>query len=164
MADTKRLVIQKALTDLLKTIQPPAYENNLSVHVYRGRYYIGETEPLPMINIVESFNPDREPGEVGGFSARNQKDKWILLIQGWTEDDKKNPTDPAHLLMGEVKKCLAQIVDEGSVHFCLGGLVAGAVIEPGTVRPPDDTSPRAYFWLRLILEVTEKLIDPFDLD
>lgn len=169
MADSKRLQIQKKLTELLQTITPAnGYQFDLSGtgedrKVYRGRGVISDEEPLPMVNILESFNPDRDPFEVGGHERRHQTDSWVLQLQGWAADDKDNPTDPAHNLMADVKKCLARIITEDDPSFLLEGLVADAAIEPGTVRPPDENSSRAFFWLRIRLNVDENVGDPYDI-
>jgi hypothetical protein len=43
----------------------------------------------------------------------------------------------------------------------LGGAIDGLRIEPGTVRPPDETSARSYFYLRVVVDVAESLEDPY---
>jgi hypothetical protein len=94
----------------------------------------------------------------------------VLLLQGWVEDDEDNPTDPAHILMGDVKKALAKInkgphpirgIQEQHAAYQLGGLVTRIEIEPGTVRPPDELSAKAFFWLRAAAGFAEDLNDPF---
>ena len=164
MADSKRLTILKALTTLLESITiANGYQHTLTGRVLRGHAVIGD-RPLPLVSIIESFNPDREPDEAGGHQSRVQKDKWILLVQGWVDDDFDNPTDPAHLLLADVKKCLSRLINDDDAEYCLGGLIVNARIEPGVVRPPDENSAKAFFWLRLQLEVTERLDDPYSLD
>jgi hypothetical protein len=155
MADTKRLQILKALTTLLETTPGVAL-------VSRGRTTFGERDPLPRVTIVEALNPDREMQPAG--DRPQQKDGWVLLLLGHAPDDRDNPTDPAHNLMGEVKKVLARIADRTSGgDFMLGGRIVGVDIEPGTVRPPDELSMLAYFYLRVRLTVVERLFDPFSL-
>jgi hypothetical protein len=93
----------------------------------------------------------------------------VLLIQGWVEDDHENPTDPAHLLMADVKKRLALAMQTDLSHipnplYMLGGKVVGVYVEPGTVRPADENSVRAFFFLRIVLQVVEHLDDPYLLD
>lgn len=166
MADTKRLTIMKALTTELKKIDGTGgYALNLQDRVYRGRNRFGQDEAVPAVALLEALNPDRTPDVVGFSNAPKQKYDWIILIQGWAHDDKENPTDPADLLMGEVKKCLGKISDEnsGTTTFLLGGLIEEILMEPGTVRPPDETSEKAYFWMRVSLAVVEKISDPFDI-
>lgn len=43
----------------------------------------------------------------------------------------------------------------------MGGLVTDLRISHGVVRPPDEVSGKAYFWLRLTLVVVENLLDPY---
>jgi hypothetical protein len=31
----------------------------------------------------------------------------------------------------------------------------------GTVRPPDEVSAKAYFWLLIVLEIVEDVTDPY---
>jgi hypothetical protein len=170
VADSKRLVILKALTAHLQGITPAnGYQHDLSASVYRGRAVFSAETPLPCINIVEALNPDREPSRTSGRLC--QKDDWVLLVQGWTdaEDDGEAPTDPAHLLMADVKKRLGVLLKpdgpyNANADHLLGGLVEDILVEPGTVRAPDETSSRAYFYLRVVVGVTEYLDDPYRLD
>jgi len=166
MADTKRLAILKALSTHLMTEVSVAngYQHDLAGLVYRGRTTFGDRDPLPRVMIVEALNPDREMDPAGRDRAV-QKDGWILLLLGHAQDDRDNPTDPAHLLLGDLKKALARIATpRGTDAFMLGGLVAGIDIEPGTVRPPDELSGLAYCYLRVRLTVVEHLFDPYRLD
>lgn len=169
MADSKRLLILKAITEHLKAITPDnGYQHDLSAGVYRGRATFGAETPLPCVNILEPLNPDREPSITSGRLV--QKDEWTLLIQGWVDgdDEGESPTDPAHLLLADVKKRLAvALIDSGphnaNPEYLFGDLVAGMRIEPGTVRPADENSARAYFYLRVVVDVVEHLDDPYRL-
>lgn len=167
MTDSKRLTILKALTTHLQGITVAnGYQHDLANAVYRGRLSFSEETPLPCINILEPLNPDREPRVTDGGLL--QKEDWVLLIQGWVDDDDVNPTDPAHLLMADVKKRLSLLMVEPyrnpNPAYMLGSKVAGVFIEPGTVRPPEENSARAYFYLRVVLQVVEHLDDPYRLD
>lgn len=171
MADSKRLAIAKALTDHLSNTVTTAngYKFDLTGNVYRGRKKFGTETLLPAIAVLENFNPDREPSEVGGFTNRQTKYTLIFLLNGWAEDrpefDSENhPADAVYELMADVKKALGILVDHGKYEQggVLEGLVEDIKFEPGVVRPADETSERAYFWLRVQLEVTEKVQDPYD--
>lgn len=166
MADTKRLTILKALTNLLAEDVATAngYDFDLAGRVWRGRVNFSASELAsgPQVSIIEALNPDRDMKEAG-WQPTN-KDGWILLLQGIAPDDRDNPTDPAHQLMGAVKKALAGIAVPNHPRYMLGGLVAGFSMEPGTVRPPDEASAMAYFYLRVRLTVVEHLPDPFRLN
>lgn len=178
MADTKRLLMLKALTTHLRTEVTLAngYNFDLSgsapVRVYRGRMYYTEKMPLPCVSILDALNPDRFPRQAGDrdkWASATQHEGYVLLLQGWVEDDEENPTDPAHVLMGDVKKALAKInkgphplrPDDQHAAYQLGGLVTRIDIEPGTVRPPDELSAKAFFWLRASVGFAEDLDDPF---
>ena len=101
-----RLEVQKRLSDLLKTITVAnGYKTDLGDNVFRGRLIFGSETPLPSCAILEVPIPlDQLPSPQG---TPAQKGPWELMIQGWVEDDKENPTDPAHVLMADVKKALA---------------------------------------------------------
>lgn len=164
MADSKRLRILKAITAVLQGVNPVnGYGVDLSGSVYRGRTVFGEDTTLPCVSILEALNPDREMVTVGGNVDRKQKDRWHLLVQGWVDDDINNPSDPAHNLMAEVRKRLSCIFDDSSNNFLLGGLIEDAQLEPGVIRPPDETSAKAYFYMRFVVTVVEKLSDPFEI-
>lgn len=172
MAESKRLAALKALTAHLETEITVAngYLHTLTGAVFRGRAKFDDDDPLPMVSVMESPNPDRFPNRAGEHdSAGKQRDNWTLLVQGWALDDKKNPTDPAYELMADVKKALAKLVDVDNesgipkhASYRLGGLIVDMQFEPGTVRPPDETSSKAFFWMRVILKFVEKVNDPFD--
>lgn len=172
--DSKRLATLKALSAHLEGDITPAngYEFDLTGAVFRGRLYFDHTDPVPCLSILDALNPDRYPsvagkddGEPGVAASR-----WVLLLNGWVQDDKRNPTDPAEQFMASVKKSLAKLDDDPNPmsvqpqhpNYMLGGLIAGLDIEPGTVRPPDEQSAKAYFWMRVILKFTENVRDPFD--
>lgn len=172
--DSKRLATLKALTEHLATDIVPTngYDFDLTGAVFRGRLFFDHTDPVPCLSILDNINPDRYPslagkadGEPGESSGR-----WVLLLNGWVEDDKLNPTDPAEQFMASVKKSLAKLDDDPNPmsaqpqhpNQLLGGLISGLDIEPGTVRPPDEHSAKAYFWMRVILKFVENVRDPFD--
>lgn len=170
MADCKRLEILKALTEHLRTITPAnGYQHDLSAtnRVIRGRKFIASTEPLPLVSILENLNPDRLPSPVGNSGVgKRVKFDMNVLVQGWAEDDKANPTDAAYNLMADVRKAIAQIGDHDNkpAAHLLGGLVEEVRMEAGTVRPPEQSSDLAFFWMHVILVVSEYTADPYRLD
>ena len=172
--DSKRLATLKALSDHLsdEVRIDNGYQHNLAKAVFRGRLYFDDDDALPCLSILDNINSDRFPRRAGGEEVgAEDTTNWILLLNGWVKDDKCNPTDPAEQLMADVKKALAKVALEPHVmaadqtkhpNFLLGGLINGLEFEPGTVRPPDENSKYAYFWMRVILKFTENVSDPFD--
>jgi hypothetical protein len=160
-----------------KTGEPLPGESMLH-NVYRGRDGFGDGDPLPLISILEPplpidqiVSPPLASGSIGD---------WDLLIQGFTKDDRENPTDPAHRMMADVKLRLdfektrtlpnsagmpdpfgmgrPQVVNGKAV----GNTIKEIIIGPGVVRPPEiAVSDKAYFWLTLTLKISEDIAQPF---
>lgn len=170
MADSKRLHVLKRLTTFLEGITVASgYDHDLAGRVSRGFAFVSAETPLPWVNIIENLNPDRDPMEADAGLV--QQDDWVLLIQGWveTDDDDIYPTDKAHSLMADVKRRLSRIIDPGdptsrNPDYYLGGDIEGFLCEPGVVRPPDEISSTAYFYLRVVVKLVEHLDDPSRLD
>lgn len=174
MSDSRRLEVLKRLTAHLESeiSVSNGYKHNLDGGVARGRMWFDTSDPLPMVSILESPNPDRFPNRAGEQDNTHvsQRDNWTILVQGWTADDKQHPTDPSYELMADVKKALARLTHVSPDHgipthpnYLLGGLIADMQYEPGTVRPPDEQSSKAFFWMRVILKFVENVNDPYDL-
>jgi hypothetical protein len=172
--ESKRLATLIALTTHLEEEVSLVndYKHDLAGAVFRGRMKYDDADPLPSVSILESPNPDRFPNRAGEEDAEeiDQRDNWTLLIQGWVMDDEDHPTDPAYELMADVKKALAALIrtnrngDGAHPNYLLGGLILGLAYESGTVRPPDELSAKAYFWMRVILKFSENVFDPYQLD
>lgn len=173
MADSKRLTVLKALTAYLEAEVRPSngYQHTLAGAVFRGRMFRTSNDPAPMISLMENIDPDRYPRFAGGdLQAPTPKSDWIILLQGWVEDDKRNPTDPAYNLMADVEKALAKILDRGGPYgepgpqYMLGNLISGMTMEPGIARPPiEQVSSLAFFWKRIVLKLVEDPNDPYQL-
>lgn len=161
MADPHRLQVLKSLCTHLEGIvhvegDPDAdYRGfNLAGKVFRGRAIFGDGDPETMLSLLEAPRPDFPT--YAGTNNEASSESWNLLLQGWTKDDKLNPTDPAHLLMDAVERRLARIIQtkRGSgtptypTEYMLGGLISSFAFGPGVVRPPSEgASSRAYFYL-----------------
>ena len=177
-----RARVKTAITACLEEITPAnGYQRDLGefVHtdgatmkrVYRGRAFFGDSDPLPMLALLERPDP-ADPLADPPFPARKQTYDWNLILQGFVADDKLNPTDPADVLLSDVKRRLAVERDrrdpQGKIPdpFGLGGRREHNRVEQlsfgaGVVRPADEVSTRAYFWLGLTLRIIEDPLFPF---
>jgi len=182
--DPFRLRVMKALTAVIQGVSPndsnsdpdrPAYVNDLSQCVFRGRNLFGTNDPVPMIAILETpIALDQiEPPE----ESPKSKGLWDISIQGFAKDDKDNPTDPAYVLAADVIMALAHAKaapnrtrsGTGKAEPLLGivapnGKPAILDLRIGSpvCRPPDEISGKAYFWLGITLEIAEDLEKPYD--
>lgn len=162
-----RLQVQKNMTAVLNTITTDnGYANDIGLNVFRGRIVYGDESPIPMLSILEV--PIPEDQDLVRAPSGLSKGQWELMVQGWVKDDRDNPTDPAHVLLADVKKCLAQERARGydwdapeDGIFGLGRIVTDMYIGAGVVRPPEEISAKAYFWLNVTLDLAENLEDPY---
>lgn len=173
MAEPFRLRVIKALTAAIAQIEPDSntiYNFDLTQpgRVIFGRNTIGDTEPLPMVAILETPIPlDQVPSpeEQAGSSGL-----WDISIQGFVKDDKTQPTAEAYLLAADVivrlaleKKNVALTRERtGKPGLILGEKnVTDIFIGSPVHRPADEQSSKAYFWLNITLKVAENLDDPY---
>lgn len=173
MSDPFRLRVLKALTATIKTVTPGnGYTFNLAnwteagvtrERVFRGRELFGDTDPLPMVSVLEHpraldamLAPDNQPEAIGD---------WDLLIQGFVEDDPAHPTDPAHVLAAEVISVIAKAAKQPHNILGLGyqmPAISKLSIGSPVVRPADGVhSSQAFFWLTLTLTLVENRETPF---
>lgn len=166
MADPKRLALQKAVCSYLvdEITLANGYHFDL-VAAYRNKKNFGNEMRLPSVAILENFNPDREAALIGGMNDTKQTYDQIYLINGWADDSDSGQDehgDQAHRLLGDVKKALGKLITrtaERDGYF--GNLGVALGIEPGVVRPPDEQSSKAYFWMRIRIKIVEKVGDPY---
>lgn len=174
-----RLRLGMAITDTLKAIAPvDGYHFDLRdfdpgdgatmSRVYRGRAWFGDTDPIPMVSILEAVNPADELMEVPVDMTAGEFD-WSLIVQGFVSDDPENPTDPAYWLERDVRTALGREKRRmkpnshspdpfGASTWQIPGCgVIGMTLGLGVIRPADDVSSKAYFWLPLTLRLVEAL-------
>lgn len=157
-----RLRVQQALSASLEQISiANGYKNDLSGHVFRGRDVFDDEDETPLIAILES--PDEPDQQLPPRGNTERKSRWSLFVQGWADDDKSNPTDPAHYLLADVKRRLAYEVTMLRQHNALGmgKRIDNIEYSPGVVRPPDAMSNKAYFWLKLVITLVEDDFEPY---
>lgn len=167
---TDQLAILDALTGLLEGINPDNdYDYDLRGRVFVGRLIFGNSDPVPVISVVESPRPD--PFALSEVQSKLKRlERWELFVQGWAEgEDITQPTRETYLLKGVVEMRLARMAQlkpnaSGGLYpeFRLGGLVGEAQIGPGSVRPADgrDVS-RPFFFIPLQLTYNRDLANTF---
>lgn len=159
MSDPFRIRVQKKLTEALESVTTTLDATSMTGKVFRGRAWFGDKDPLPMISILEEPIPPE--GLSGPAEDTGTSTPYTLIIQGFVKDDPDNPTDPAHFLLADVKKALAaERKNAGSAQgvFQFGTkypMIQTLEIGSGVVRPPDELSAKAYFWLTLTLGLVE---------
>lgn len=172
--DPFRLRVLKALGACIKTVTPAnGYRNDLSdftdsagrpaLRVFRGRTVFGQNDPLPAVALLEDPHP-REPTE-GANPNVAAMNSFRVLIQGFVQDDKLHPLDPAYILSAEIISAIVKLKRD---HFNLLGLggrapcVTGISIGEPVHRPPDDDiSTVAFFLIPVTLNLAENLETPF---
>jgi len=158
-----RLRVLQGLTKCIEAIRvDQGYSSNLTGAVFRGRITFGDKDPLPMVSILEPPIPNDAADSPRG-SSTNTFD-WLMVIQGFVEDDSKNPTDPAQFLLADVRMALAKERQKGlrdNNIFGMKGQVDDIVIGIGVVRPSDEISAKAYFWLNLTVKIVEDMAAPY---
>jgi hypothetical protein len=175
MADTKKLLVLKALTALLEGINPAnvdpatdaAYAIDMSAAWFRGKLEGGEEMPDLFGSILEMPRTP-QPAIAGEGSVRSSK--WQLLIQGFVPDDKLHPTDPAYDIGGKIEQRLVRVIelDDGGdgkypEHFRLAGLINDLIIGEGIVRPPQQgISSQAFYYLPVTVDLTTNLANPYE--
>ena len=158
-----RLRVLKALTAELEKITPAnGFHYDITGKVRRGIDRFSYNSPVPMVSILESISEreNLQPQRGGATKAV----PWEILIQGWAEDDPDNPTDPAHYLLADVRQRLAEISLRRHGYYILdmAGGVDSIHTSTGVVRPADEVSDKAYFWLQVTLNIIEDTSDPYD--
>ena len=164
------MLFRSGMTSVLQGITPAnGFEHDLSAAVFRGRLTFGESDPTPLVSIIEP--PLMPPSGVGPLGAGAHKEPWDLIVQGFVYDDNANPTDPAHMLLAEVKIALAAECQKlqgtpNAGNATIFGVPRKRIVsfdsEIGFVRPSDDISSKAYFWLPLHIVVVEDWGNPYN--
>lgn len=168
MTPPLRLRILKALCASLEQTEYQ-YDDTIPMQtlegaVFRGRVIFGEGDPEVMLSVLEAPIPvDQIEGAPDNVASHGD---WELLLQGFVQDDFENPTDPAHFLMAAAKVRLAHEKGRNKDFdiLGLGNHVTDLRFGAGVVRPPDEISSKAYFWLNITLQIVEDLSKPFEVN
>lgn len=163
MADSTRLQVLKAITAQLETITVVnGYQFDLADSVFRGRTGFGDETQLPCVGIFEM-----RPEDAVRADETIQRDEWFLAIQGYVDADEVHPTDPAHNLMADVKRCLAQIMragtpDQPNPNHMFDWLITDMKLDGGVVMPPSaDITGVAVFLLKVTITIVDDLENPY---
>lgn len=162
-----RLEVLMRLTALLGTISTGAgyFTTIPEENIFRGRIAFGESDPLPMLVLIEPPIPVELATVPPG--SPSSMEFWDLLIQAFVEDDPKNPTDRAHYLAADVRKVIAahKLATQSTCKLGFGNkanTVEDIFIGQLKVRPADEISAKTYFWLPISLKVVEDLANPLE--
>lgn len=169
MADSYLLTVEKALASHIEAeVSGAGRPLDVTGAVFRGRASYGRGDPSPMISILQSPDIEVETNSAGTETLR--KGSKLYLVQGWVEDDPRNPTDPAHEMLAEVKRAVAALMGDfddpkyGLRQHSANNqpLVESIDVGVGLVRPPDEVSPsQAYCWLPVRIGLVESIDDPY---
>ncbi len=170
----KRLKVIENLREMLQSISlENGYNTDIGGRVSVGVAEFGDDMVTPFLSILES--PASDLGMFAG-NMTNRNEEWTLLVQGWIDSEFKypdsdvdNPTRNAYYLAADVEKCLSQALavrpDRGTPQYPqfyrLGGLVNDMSVAPPVVRPPDNASPKAWFYMAIRLELSTNIHDPY---
>lgn len=167
---TAKLQIMRRLTAYLETISvDTGYLHDLAGRVFRGRMVFGEETPNPLLSIMEAPRQIDPFGSTGQTKAL-QNESWTLLIQGMATDDRKHPTDPAYLLLGDVQQAFGKMIETTSFGgdpvypdiYMIGGLVSDLRFQVPIVRPPEkDVSDTAFFYFPFTVDVVTDMTNPY---
>lgn len=169
---SKKLSILKALSEHLEGINPdttPGCPYDLRDKVYRGRVVFGEETKPPFIALLEA---PRQINPAGGGEAKLLQDEdWVVLIQGFVDDDSKHPSDEAYDLLAWTQQRMARITAQKNsggnggmypAEYRLGGKVGEILYQIPIVRPgKDDVSATAYFYMPVTIKMVTDLANPF---
>lgn len=173
-----RLRLLKRFCDAIHEINGPAGGYHFDLRptpdtpqkCFRGRVVFGDTDPLPMVSLLEAVLPSEQ--YPGAEDNPNRNGPWDLMVQGFVDDDFENPTDPAQFLLADVVRRLAierKKVYGSGVSFGSGSPgvfgfknITRLDLGVGVVRPPDEISAKAYFWLPVSIVLVEDLTDPYN--
>lgn len=175
MADSKQLLIMKALTTLIEGINPTEQNYALGIpftldlrkKVFRGRTIIGNDVTMPAVAILEAPTPV-SAAQAAEEGVKKRED-WRLLVQGFAADDKQNPTDPAYNLKAALEVQLSKVIaldGQGLPLFpawhMLGNLVTGMTISQGVVRPPEEkVSQYAFCYIPVTVKLATDVRNPY---
>lgn len=169
---SNKLDVLKALSDHLEGINPdttPDCPFDLRGKVYRGRVIFGEETKPPFIALLEAPRQINPSG--GGDAKLSQNEDWVILIQGFVDDDTNHPSDEAYSLLSWTQQRMSRITQQKTNggnggqypdEYRLGGKLGEILYQIPIVRPgKDDVSATAYFYMPVTIKMVTDLANPF---
>jgi hypothetical protein len=169
-SDPFRLKVMKAISAQLKTVTPlNGFMFDLSDYtdeagrtkerVFRGRVTFGENDPVPMVVVLE------DPRAIDSNNAKDETpasiNKLRLLVQGFVQDDKEHPLDPAYNFSADVISALVKAkADRFNILGMDGKITALSFGQPIHRPGGDEVSSNAYFIVGVTLTMVENLECP----
>lgn len=152
------VVLKRLTTHLAGMTAAGGYGFDMAGRVFRGRTLLGAETGLPALTILEA--PDSNLGSPADEAGLVRDGLWPLFVQGFVEDDKRNPLDPVYEFKAAVQRRLAEITAERNgqpeypaIHR-LGGLIEEMRVGLGVARPPQqNVSDKAFFWLPVTIRM-----------
>lgn len=172
MAESIQLALLKRLCTHIEGVTPDNdYDFDLTGSVFRGRRLYGDNVPDTMVSVVEHLQGDITT-DVAGENNIKSTQTWILLVQGITKNDPKNPTDLTYNLKAAVEHRLSRLIEQEAGdpkypdEYFLGvkswKVIVGMTIGPGIVSPPrEGISEKAFFYLPLGIQLALDITSPF---
>ncbi|MGA1831676.1 hypothetical protein [Rhizobium wenxiniae] len=162
----------KAITAQLQTITPAnGYTNDMSdftdeagrpmPRVFRGRVDFGDSDPLPMLVVVE--DPKSDETSNGGVSGGAAMNVFRVVVQGFVADA-AHALDPAYVLSAEVTQALVAAKTRGNVlglGRVMPSITAMSIGQPKHRTPPGSGSDVTHFAIPITLTLAENLEAPF---
>ncbi len=166
-----RLQVLDNLVLLIRSIKPAnGYQNDLSEEekVVIGRLFVGDDEPTTMVAINEP--PMAIEQNPAAPQNPNRFGEWDILIQGWAPNGDIHPSENAYILAADVCRALALEKQKpsgqpgtgrGPDFLGFADKILEMRIGAPVVRPPDETSALACFYILLTLKISEDMTKPF---
>ena len=161
-----RLLILEALTETISAVNAAnGFQTDLQPgSVFRGRSYFGKDDPLPMVALSEPPVMDSSENMEPPGGSSHRKGDWTIIVQGFVKDGDPHPCDPAYVFAAEVTKAIADAAARKKGRspdpFGLGDVIEKVMIGSPVVRPSDNISATAYFWINLRFQIVEDLSSP----
>lgn len=162
-----RLVVLTSLRMLLAQMRKTdgdLYDMQDSVHINRLLYGADvQQQHSAMLSIIEAPRPDFATF-AGAGAAR--ADRWTLMIQGITPDDKTADTEYLpYFLCQDVEKRLLRMTEQKASgnpkypgDYMLGDMISSVEVAPPVIRPPEaGVSSHAFFYLPIRLGIAVEI-------